>query len=278
MQINSDLLRSVVFICEGPQVGASTPVPVGTAFVVALEPTPGIARRWKYLVTAAHVLDDIVSSDKTDGYIWIRFNGKDGQLRTESTRASDWIHHRDRGADIAALRWPLQDDIGDHVAWSMAVQLSDDLIQEFQFGPGDDVYLIGLFAPVEGKKRNIPIVRAGNIAAMPAEPIFLPKRRAAASVFLIEAKSMGGLSGSPVFAHFGHNRMMVDEKGLANRRTFKGLPTFWMGIMHGHYEQGQDKTNMGIAVVTPHEQVVSVINSESEIEARKALEADARNL
>jgi hypothetical protein len=224
------------------------------------------------LVTAAHVIDDIVDADDTDGLIWIRFNGRDGKLRMVSSRPDEWIQHPDRGADVAALRWPLGGDIGDHVAWSMSVQLNDDLVKEFQFGPGDDVYLLGLFSEVEGKSRNIPIARVGNIAAMPAEPIFLPKRNASAKVFLIEARSIGGLSGAPVFAHFGHMRMM----GQMDRRTFKGLPTYWMGMVHGHYERPKEKLNMGIAIVTPHEQVVAVINSAEEIKTRKAFEDSLR--
>jgi hypothetical protein len=49
--------------------------------------------------------------------------------------------------------------------------VSDELIQNGKVGPGDEVFTIGLFSKMSGKGRNFPIVRTGNIAMMPSEPI-----------------------------------------------------------------------------------------------------------
>jgi hypothetical protein len=266
MQVGPEFLRSVVFICEG-QVGVPTPVPIGTAFLISPPALPGSKHRWTYLATAAHLIDDIADKDDNDGHVWVRFNGNDGKLTTLSTLPTDWLRHPDQGADVAAYRW--DKGVGDHDVWSADVQLMDDLIKVFEVGPGDDVFIIGLFSKAEGKTRNVPIVRVGNIAAMPGEPIFLKKLNASSQVFLIEARSIGGLSGSPVFLHMGHMRLLdADKRGMGKRRTFKGLPKYWMGMIHGHYDVDQGPVNMGIAVVIPHERIVDVINSPKEIERR----------
>lgn len=41
------------------------------------------------------------------------------------------------------------------------------------FGLGSDVAIVGLFRSHFGKDRNVPILRVGNVAAMPDEPFSL---------------------------------------------------------------------------------------------------------
>jgi hypothetical protein len=50
---------------------------------------------------------------------------------------------------------------------------------------------VGLFSEHQGAERNIPIVRVGNIAAMPEEPV-LTTSWGAIDAYLIEARSIGG--------------------------------------------------------------------------------------
>ena len=81
---------------------------------------------------------------------------------------------------------------------------------------GSPVGLTGLFVHHHGSSRNIPIVRSGNIAAMTDEPV--STRRGLMTAFLVEVRSIGGLSGSPVFAEG------VAETGV-------------IGLVHGHFDQ-----------------------------------------
>ncbi|MGN8548594.1 hypothetical protein ACQPTN_29410 [Bradyrhizobium sp. 13971] len=66
-------------------------------------------------------------------------------------------------------------------------------------GIGDDVFVVGRFINHEGKQRNSPSARFGCIAQMPNEPVKLG--RFTQECYLIEARSIGGFSGSPVFWH-----------------------------------------------------------------------------
>jgi hypothetical protein len=51
----------------------------------------------------------------------------------------------------------------------------------------------------EGKQRNLPSARFGNIAQMPGEPIEFDGL--SQESFLVEARSVAGYSGSPVFVY-----------------------------------------------------------------------------
>lgn len=74
-------------------------------------------------------------------------------------------------------------------------------IDAFRVGPGDDVFVVGRFINSQGKLRNIPSVRFGNIAQMPLKPIEQGRvfGEFQQESFLVEARSISGFSGSPVF-------------------------------------------------------------------------------
>lgn len=121
--------------------------------------------------------------------------------------------------------------------------------------------MVGLFRNHLGRDRNEPIVRVGNIAAIPADPIrtrLFGDMRA----ILIEARSIGGLSGSPVFVHLGFVRWR-DGKVMFSQAA---QPFLFLGLMHGHWEvleaagvapleDAPEKINTGIAIVVPAEQI-----------------------
>src|SRR5690606_30737090 len=65
--------------------------------------------------------------------------------------------------------------------------------------PGDPVFIAGVFVGRVGDRRNIPVLRLASIAATADEPVAWGSPRRPA--YLIETKSLGGTSGSPVFLH-----------------------------------------------------------------------------
>lgn len=87
--------------------------------------------------------------------------------------------------------------------------------------------------------------------------------------YLVEARSIGGLSGSPVFANLGVVR--VREGQLKYRPD--GTLYYLLGLMHGHWDlgipeldkvsadtTGIQRVNMGIGIVAPVEKILEVIN------------------
>ena len=97
-------------------------------------------------------------------------------------------------------------------------------------GLGAEIATVGLFRSHYGSNRNIPIVRVGNISAMPAEPVFTAYA-GYVDAYLIEARSIAGLSGSPVFI-FPDLRSVL-AKGL---RGNMGQGCALLGLMHGHFD------------------------------------------
>jgi hypothetical protein len=72
-----------------------------------------------------------------------------------------------------------------------------ETIAHHDLGVGDEVFITGLFTKVTETTKNIPIVRTGTVAMMPGEEI--PFGNNLIEAYLIESRSIGGLSGSPVF-------------------------------------------------------------------------------
>jgi hypothetical protein len=71
-------------------------------------------------------------------------------------------------------------------------------LKEYQIGPGDEVFTVGRFINHEGRQQNLPTARFGNIAQLPWEPVMQDTGHKQES-FLVEARSIGGYSGAPVF-------------------------------------------------------------------------------
>ena len=67
--------------------------------------------------------------------------------------------------------------------------------------------MVGLFRLHAGSKRNVPIVHSGNVAALADPNELVPVRDRTtkeiieSEVYLVEAQTLEGLIGSPVFAH-----------------------------------------------------------------------------
>lgn len=94
-----------------------------------------------------------------------------------------------------------------------------------------------------GKNRNIPVIRAGHIAALPEEPVHT--RYGYMEAYLIEAQSIAGLSGSPVLSMpnigiEGFNFALGDR----GKNLMPG-PRL-LGLVHGHF----DVPNLNEDVVT----------------------------
>jgi hypothetical protein len=176
---------------------------------------------------------------------------------------ADWqlFHvHNDDSVDVAVFPWAPPTDVVDYKFVSTKMFLTDEVIKEKSIGPGDEVFITGLFSRHSGNARNIPIVRMGNVAMMPDEPV--PTSIGPMDAHLIEARSIGGLSGSPVFVR------ETRQFGLGN--------IYLLGLMHGHWDiapktindmvvADEDRpgssVNMGIAIVVPARKILEVINS-----------------
>jgi hypothetical protein len=149
---------------------------------------------------------------------------------------------------------------------------TEEVIAKRGIGVGEEVFITGLFVNHAGRKRNLPIVRAGNIAQMPEEPVYVGERFGDMEAYLVESRSVGGLSGSPVFAYLDPSRQHTDiSTGKSFLRIGGGPRYYLLGLMHGHFEvdspneglgrlPNSEKINMGVAIVVPVSKILEVIN------------------
>jgi hypothetical protein len=190
--IDPNYLESVVYLYpseadaeDGNRIGGSGFLVVVP--VIAIDrPIGGVA----CVVTNQHVIHS--------GNMVVRINTVDGGKDIIALDGVKWYSHPD-GDDVAVC--PIQLAAGTHRFRCVptASFLTKQIIDMFEIGPGDETFVIGRFVNHEGKQRNVPSVRFGNISQMPGEPIVIDGYRHES--FLVEARSISGYSGSPVFVY-----------------------------------------------------------------------------
>lgn len=250
---------------------------VGTAFLVARQFKSDPDKAFTYTVTARHVLDGArgLGLDR----LYLRGTGKDGAGLWWDTRIDDWILHPGGPAiDVGILRASPPREQFDIKVMPVSMIATEEALSGFGLGAGDEVAIVGLFAPHAGTERNIPIVRIGNIAAMPSEPV--STSLGPMSAFLIEARSIGGLSGSPVLVQ------RPPIASLGGEIVIGGGPDVQLlGLMHGHFDATlgsrslpappateEARINMGVGIVVPARQILDILNLPSVLEAEAQIE------
>jgi hypothetical protein len=242
---------------------------LGTVFFVAVPLTGREDERVLYAVTAKHNIDKIIEKEAeqlSDGYVIFRMNLRDGVKRFKN-RIDRWHFHPDLSVDVAVCH--MQVDGTDHMAYPLESFVTDDLIEELGIGVGEDVFLSGLFFRHTETTRNVPILRVGNIAAMKGERVKGAKKFGLMEAYLIEVRSFGGLSGSPVFVHLGIVRH------FGGVRKFSESPEgvfYLLGLVHGHWDLlapnmdvaaidhvDIEYINTGIAIVVPSGKIREVL-------------------
>lgn len=222
-----------------------------------------------YLVTAKHTIDNI--RDKGVDQVQVRVNTQTGS-RWIGTPIGDWFAHPDDPTiDVAASGFMIPED-ADHKYFPLHSQTTSEYITENEVGPGEETLMVGLFGYHQGVERAIPIVRVGNIAAMPGERV--RTRIGMMEAYLIESRSLRGLSGSPVFLNLGLIRQVHGVVAIAKNPVTKGGFYTFLGLVHGHFRidglelddserdsfDNETLLNAGIAIVTPAWKMMEVLD------------------
>jgi hypothetical protein len=156
-------------------------------------------------------------------------------------------------------------------------------------GPGDDVALLGRFITHDGRQRNKPLARFGNIAKAHdnAEPIEIAPGKYQVG-FLVECRSLSGFSGSPVFVY-------PDVAGRPDRSAVKAIASsqfkepLLLGVDCAHFPvwsrvcEERDRetahlcgwvdTNSGISVVIPAWRLTKLLMQDHLVRATTRLRA-----
>lgn len=265
MLIPDEIRKCVAFILYKTAEGYKL---AGTVFFAGIM-VEGFEGGILFAITAKHVIEGI-RKRSLDGTVYIRLNFTNGPAKLIMSDIAVWrFHPTDPSVDVAVMPITLTNDI-DALFYPTSSFATEKVIANEKIGIGEEVFLVGMFYPHTGKKRNIPIVRIGNIAAMPEEPVYT-EDLGEVEAYLVEARSIGGLSGSPVFVHLPAVR--PDEHGTFRYANSPIGIFYLLGLMHGHWDRPvseeedvmladdlrQESVNMGIAVVVPAKKILETI-------------------
>jgi hypothetical protein len=106
--------------------------------------------------------------------------------------------------------------------------VSHETVDVQLIGVGAEVFLIGRFINHEGRVKNTPSARFGNISMMPGEPVYVDAHTPPQESFVVELRSMCGYSGSPVF-------VSGDSYGFGRHVAGSAFtPDLLLGVHWGH--------------------------------------------
>lgn len=282
MRIPENLKKCVFFVgVKEPGEGIDKIRYIGTAFVVSF-PAKIPNNHFLFLVTAKHVL---VSDEPRDYFI--RANLKKGGAAVIALGNISWFYHahETRPTDVAvypfALPKSILQEIDQHPI-PVANFLSDETRVSQDIGEGDEIFMVGLFSKHTGTDKNLPIIRMGTIAMIPDE--LVPTQKfGSIEAYLIEARSIKGLSGSPVFVLKQQGIKLADDVVVPSSR----VTLHFFGLMHGHWDLspgesidvedaaiGNESVNMGIAIVIPAKHILDTLNHPALVKWRNDQEAN----
>jgi hypothetical protein len=288
MRIPNNYLDCVCFICVKVRrsLAEEEDFFIGTGFFCSVPSTlPGL--RHSYLVTDRHVIRDAKDAGYSEFYV--RLNMANGRSVTAAIPDA-WIYPENPDVDLAVLPVTLPSEVAGIKIQVLTIQsenfVTEEVINEHGIGVGDNLFITGLFSHHWGYQRNIPIVRTGIIASMPDEP-FPTKEGGLYDGYLIETRSIGGLSGSPVYVYLDAWRPQY-HKEVSKFNTSRLLwRIYTLGIVRGHWDlERQDEAvdeslaaklgnkeierlNTGIAVVTPIQEVDKILQGEHLVKHRE---------
>ena len=259
MHIADSVLKSVVFIGFGTADGPKTLS--GTGFLIGVPIDAEPQYKLTYLVTAKHVIEGPKSMSANA--FFVRANMLDGKAEWFPFSTNNLMYHpTDETTDVVACRSNVPKG-ADHMLIPSFIFTTPELMKSDNIMVGDTVSIVGLFANHHGEVKNTPIVRTGNLAVLDEQKIVTNK--GPMDAYLIEARSIGGISGSPVFLNPGSMRVLEGQLKIADNPRIH-----LFGLIHGHFndvdeehltpqEKNRRAINTGIAIVVPIRKVAEII-------------------
>jgi hypothetical protein len=251
-------------------------VAIGTVFFISLWEDIGTAeeRYTSYCVTARHLLQRRFR----------KFYVSAREFPEVEVDHDQWVQHS--STDLAICRME-QLEAGRTVKFPIRQRID-------KISAGHNVFMIGLLDPLETHTREVELVARFGHVALPEVTVSIcldlekPSELTSVHARLIETRSWGGESGSPVFIH---SEYYYDASGLSSftgmlrpsgfrKSEVRASQTDYtlLGILHGHFNAESPSepnrvmpdehiidVNAGIAVVIPTEDILKLLMSDERL-------------
>jgi hypothetical protein len=280
-RIDTEAPKAIVHVYPSAASASADREEGGTGFLMAV-PVENVGQQvidHVYVVTNRHV----ILKEPVPAIVLRRHDGHRVPIPIPQ---ESWFVHPTGPDDIAVAALP---GIGfteyDLAAFPVSYCIRRDQLENLDVGLGVDVYYLGRFK-ADQNAPSITTVRFGSISSMPVM-VFHPRFKKEVESYLIEARSRGGFSGSPVVARL--EGPLVD-KDHARSIIHLRPDSFLLGISWSHMNEWQAARirgakqdllvglNAGILCVAPAWRIIDVIMRPElvalRIEERKAWLAD----
>jgi hypothetical protein len=252
-RIRDQFLNSVLYLYSSEEDARRGTKRGGTGFLYGI---PNLSRSdsyWVFVVTCRHLIEK--------EFLYLRINTIDSGYKIFETKETDWFP--DPTEDLAIYLLPFDSDLNVSYIIDGKDTVDQDLISRINIGPGDDVYIVGRFIQHDGIQQNTPVVRFGNLAMLPSEPVYNDEIKLETLCYLVDVRLREGFSGSPVFVQC-FNRFSREGSESSGPWNVEKL----LGICWGGFKTKQDvrigngDTTIPGYAVPIHEAMACVIPSE----------------
>jgi hypothetical protein len=280
-RIEQDWLEAVIYLYPdiaraeaGEQVG-------GSGFLLGWR-LPDSTDVTLWAVTNRHVIEQ--------GNWTLRLNAVPDGINCVDTSDQEWYFSDT--SDLAVRPLSISNELHRFKFLTDSWLLSREWFEALDIGPGDECITLGRFVGHEGKSANTPAARFGQISQSPIEPVVVGGKRQ--ECFLVESRSIGGTSGSPVFVHLdpSYYRPSINGKtapdgSVLGQGHFPAKPwllgicfsmvPIWQSVCDNTFIQLQNghqvQINTGMMGVIPAWHLIELMTSGAGGQARLALEA-----
>jgi hypothetical protein len=238
-RIKDDILDCVVYLYESVDEAKAGKNIGGSGFIISVPisiPQLNRSANFRYIVTNRHVIQE--------GAFVVRLSGTDGSTYIVESEYPHW-HFHPNNHDIAIAQIFHSDreqirDGGPFRTVGISQFVTPEIMNKYDIGIGDDVFMVGRFINHEGRQKNMPALQFGHLSIMPLEPI-ISKDGTAQESFAVDIRSSGGVSGSPVFVRIENFDLGRNLSGIDNDFSLagpKGLRlsyrVYLLGVDWGH--------------------------------------------
>jgi hypothetical protein len=275
LQIPTQFKEAVAFVYA--PLTATNAAPDGTGFFVGVPSTKYTNVSAVYLVTAKHVLQD--KNKCWRSHVFLRLNRHDGTLgwllcplSAAGTNKNVFIHP-DAGVDLAVFGCAPAQDTYDYTILGDSLLTTKPLFKQLGIREGTEVFFTGMFVNHLGTKRNLPLFRFGRVSLVSDEPVYFNGQFR--DLYLIEANSFGGNSGSPVYFITGY------ESPPGVSLAGSGTTSVLAGVLSGRFNDEADVIavetgtknatfpSLGITSVVPAYKLRELLYSDEVVAARQ---------